>query len=135
MPCVAALIIFSILGIFSISYRKLAKQALSCVLRKISFRPCEADFQTEIKAKIVGFMVRKNIKGHKFVYRQYDNIAAIFSLVFLASLLVSAFFSIRSIYNLSVYGTCDRQHPENCPLTGFENDPACSQIPKAFWKK
>lgn len=132
MPCIAALIIFSILGIFSLSYRKLAKKALNCVLKKVSFRACDADFQTEIKTKIVGFFVRNNFIGQKFIYKNYEKLAFVFSIVFMVSFLGSAYFSARSIYNYINYGTCDTVNPESCP---FAKTSSCLFEDKSVMKK
>lgn len=116
MVCLLALIIFSILGIFSFSYRKLAKEALNCLLKKVSFKPCQADFQTKLRAKIIGFLFSKNFKGTAFVYRHYENLVSFFSLIFLIIFFVSAYFSISGLYNLTVYGVCDLKNPQNCPF-------------------
>lgn len=132
MLCIAALIVFSILGIFSLSYRKLAKKALNCVLKKVSFRACDADFQTEIKAKIIGFFVRNNLIGQKFVYKNYEKLAFAFSIIFLASLVGSAYFSAHSIYNYINYGTCNIINPESCP---FAKTSSCLFEDKSVLKK
>ena len=116
MACLVALIIFSFLGIFSISYRKLAKEALDCLFRKFSLRPCEADFQLKIKSKVIGYFARKNFKGTNFIYRQYETLVSVFSLIFLIIFLVSGYFSGRGLYNLIVYGYCDLTNPKRCPF-------------------
>lgn len=116
MLCLIALIIFSILGIFSLSYRKLAKEALFCLFRKFSLKPCQADFQTKIKTKIIGYLTRKNFQGTNFFYRQYENLVSIFSLIFLILFFASVYFSGQGLYNLAVYGFCDLKNPQGCPF-------------------
>lgn len=54
MLCLVALIVFSILGIFSLSYRQLAKEALDCVFRRMTFRSCNTGFQEKVRAKVSG---------------------------------------------------------------------------------
>lgn len=51
--CVVALIVFGILGIFSVKYRVLAKEAFDCVARTATLRPCQTGFDTRLKGKIV----------------------------------------------------------------------------------
>jgi hypothetical protein len=116
MVCLVALIVFSILGIFSLSYRKLAKEALFCLFRKLSLRPCEANFQTKIKTKIVGYLARKKFKGTNFVYKHYESLASFFSLIFLIIFFASAYFSAKGLYNLAIYGFCDLANPQTCPF-------------------
>jgi hypothetical protein len=57
MPCIIALIVFSIMGIFSASHRALAKEAFSCVFKRITFRPCDTGFQEKIKGKILSKLI------------------------------------------------------------------------------
>lgn len=116
MPCLASLIIFSILGIFSVAYRRLAKESLDCLLRKISFRPCKADFQVKIKTKIVGFLSGKNPALGRFAYRRYHVLSSIASFIFILTFAVSGFYTIRSAYNYIIYDTCTPSNPEQCPL-------------------
>lgn len=116
MTCLIALIIFSILGLFSLSYRKLAKEALFCLFRKFSLKPCQADFQTKIKTKVIGYFARKNFKGTNFLYRQYESLVSVFSLIFLIIFLVFGYFSGQGLYNLIVYGYCDLANPQSCPF-------------------
>lgn len=52
MLCLAALVVFSILGIFSASYRPLAREAFNCVFRKMTLRSCNTGFDQKIKTKL-----------------------------------------------------------------------------------
>jgi hypothetical protein len=44
MFCIAAFIVFATLAIFSASFRPLAAKAWHCVLRRVTFRPCDISF-------------------------------------------------------------------------------------------
>ena len=110
MFCLVALIIFSILGIFSLKYRRLAKEAFHCVFRRITLRPCDTDFNQRIKAKIAGnLLARKKIKLARFWHKYFE----VFSWIFIILLLLSLFFSARAVFNLAKFGSCD-PHSTNC---------------------
>lgn len=110
MLCLAALIVFAFLGIFSVVYRKLAKEALDCVLRRISFRPCESRFDLKVKAQITSSLMKRSEKSGQFFWKYFE----VFSWVFIILFLVSTFYTGRALYNLIRYKTCDPQHPQNC---------------------
>ena len=56
MFCIAAFIILALISIFSARYRKLAKKAWSCTLRRVTLRPCDTSFKEETKNKLkIGF--------------------------------------------------------------------------------
>jgi hypothetical protein len=57
MFCIVAFAVLSILGIFSATNRALAKEALDCVLRRVTLRPCNTGFDEKIKAKILGSVI------------------------------------------------------------------------------
>ncbi len=54
MFCIVAFVVLSILGIFSASNRVLAREALDCVLRRVTLRPCNTGFDEKMKAKLLG---------------------------------------------------------------------------------
>ena len=113
MFCVIALIVFSILGIFSATHRQLAKEALDCVFRRITLRPCNTGFDKKIKGKIIGKLLNKYPKVAKFINRFWEVISWILVIIFFTSL----FFSSRSAYYLIKYKTCDPDEPQNCIFT------------------
>jgi hypothetical protein len=113
MFCLVALIIFSILGIFSATHRRLAKEAFDCVFKRITLRPCNTGFDKKIKAKIIGKLLQKNFRVAKFVSRYFGIISWVFVILFF----VSSIFSARAIYNLVKYQTCNPQNPQSCPFT------------------
>lgn len=110
--CIVALLVFAVLGIWSANYRVLAKDAFRCVIRMVTFRPCDVQLETKIKSKvtskltIVPFLAR-------FFYKNFKIISWIFTIAFFVSLAYSAY----SIYNLVVFGTCTPGAP--CVITGI----------------
>ncbi|MDP2856301.1 MAG: hypothetical protein Q8N90_04315 [bacterium] len=122
MLCLASLIVFAILGIFSVAYRELAKEALGCVLRRVSFRPCESRFDLKVKAQITSSLMKRSEKVGQFFWKYFEA----FSWVFIVLFIVSTFFTGRAFYNLIRYKTCDPQNPQNCFIT---SGPGLSPIP------
>lgn len=114
MFCIAAFIIFAVLGIFSASYRSLAKKAWKCVLRKMTFRPCDINFQEEAKAKLLGKFIVTKPRLARFLDRWIGVLASVFVILSVWSLLVV----LNSGLNLFVYDTCNPNNPESCSLGG-----------------
>ncbi|MBS3142434.1 DsbA family protein [Candidatus Woesearchaeota archaeon] len=109
MICIIALVVFGILGIFSATHRKLAWEALDCVIRKTTFRKCRTALDERLRSKISGKVIGKFPKTGAFIYKHF----AIFSYAFTLLFLVSLVYSGISIYNFAVYGNCNG--PEEIP--------------------
>ena len=103
MPCILALIIFSVLGIFSASHRALAKEAFDCVFKRITFRPCNTGFQEKIKGKILAKLVNRSV----FVARIFNKHYELFSWIFFILMVGSTIWILRGGYNFYVYGSCN----------------------------
>jgi hypothetical protein len=103
MPCVLALIIFGILGIFSASQRVFAKEAFDCVFRRVTFRPCNTGFQEKIKGKILSKLIARSAFLAKMVNKHYE----VFSWIFFILMVGSTVWVLRSGYNFYVYGSCN----------------------------
>ena len=114
MFCIAAFIIFAILGIFSASYRSLAKKAWKCTLRKMTFRPCDIAFQEEAKARLLGKLIITRPRLAKFL----DKWIGVFATVFVVLSLWSLLIVLNSGLNLLVYDTCNPNNAESCSLAG-----------------
>ncbi len=114
MFCIAAFIIFLFLGIFSVRYRKLAKKAWSCVVRKITFRPCEVGFKEDAKNVLIGKLILTKPKLAKFLDKWIEVFATIFVVLSIWSLLLV----FQSGLNLFVYDTCSPKNIESCSLGG-----------------
>ncbi len=114
MFCIVAFVIFAILGIFSASYRSLAKKAWSCVWRRLTFKPCDMDLQEELKSRLVGKYILTKPRLGRFLSRYAGALAWIFVILSIWSLVVV----LNSGLNLFVYDTCNPNNPESCSLGG-----------------
>ncbi len=114
MFCIASFIIFAILGLFSASYRPLAKKAWYCVFRKITFRPCDINFDQEVKGKLLGSIMKRSPLLARFVNKWSNVIAAIFVILTIWSLLSV----LNAGLNLYVYDTCNPRNVQSCSLGG-----------------
>jgi hypothetical protein len=100
--CIVALVVFSVLSIFSARYRPLAKDAFKCFYKMVTLRPCDVQLETKIKAKVTSkLMVVPKLAN--FFYKNFKAISWIFTIAFFSSLAYSAY----GIYNLIVYGYCE----------------------------
>lgn len=114
MFCIASFIIFALLGVFSARYRTLAKKAWGCVLRKVTFRPCEISVQEELKSRLVGRFIVTRPRLARFVERFAGAVSFAFVMLSVWSLAAVA----NSGLNLFVYDTCNPDNPESCSLAG-----------------
>jgi hypothetical protein len=105
MPCIAALLVLGIMGIFSASHRKLAREALDCVLRRVTLRPCDTGFDVKVKATVLGKLMKKSPKLAKFVGKYFDWL----SLLLVGITIVASLYSLRGIYNYYAWGNCGGQ--------------------------
>jgi hypothetical protein len=103
MPCIVALVVLSIMGIFSATNRALAKEALDCVLRRVTLRPCTTGFDEKIKAKVLGSVITRSEVAARVINKNFELISWIFFLVFLAS----GIFSLRGVYLFYTTGSCN----------------------------
>jgi len=120
MICIIALVIFGFLSIFSATHRPLAKEALDCVLRKMTFRPCKTDLDKRLKSEFTGKIMRTSPKLASITYKHFELISWIFVIIFISSLAYSSY----SVYNYVQYGNC--YGPEDtglfCPLTALSGE-------------
>ena len=105
--CLAVMVVFGFLGIFSARYRKWAKESFGCVGRMITFRPCTATFKQKARAKVTSVIMKRHMGLARFTHRHFEAISWVFTIMFFLSLGYTGY----SLYNLAVYGTCD-------PVTG-----------------
>src|SRR5574343_38186 len=103
MICIIALIVFSILGIFSATHRVLAKEALDCVFRRVTFRPCNTGFNEKIKGQMVAKLLNRSV----FAARIFNKYFEVFSWAFLILMIVSTFWVVKGGYNYYLYGSCN----------------------------
>jgi hypothetical protein len=103
MFCIVAAVVLSILGIFSATNRRLAKEALDCVFRRITFRPCNTGFDEKMKAKILGKVINRSERTARFLSKYFELLAWIFFTLMLAS----SIFMVRSLYLFYTTGSCN----------------------------
>lgn len=103
MFCIIAFIVLSILGIFSASNRQLAREALDCVLRRVTLRPCTTGFDEKMKAKILGYVITRSEAGARFLNRYFEPLSWIFFFL----LVGSTFFAVRGVYLYYTTGSCN----------------------------
>jgi hypothetical protein len=110
--CIVALLVLSILSIFSAKYRAPAKEAFRCVYRMATLRPCDVHLETKIKSKVTSKLMFAPTLA-RFFYKYFKLISWIFTILFFASLAYSAY----GIYNLIVFGSCTPGEP--CIITSI----------------
>ncbi|MDI6798707.1 MAG: hypothetical protein QMD12_01780 [Candidatus Aenigmarchaeota archaeon] len=105
--CIVALVVFSVLGIFSMRWREIAKEAFDCVYRMATFRPCITKLDQRIKSRLTAKLMKRAPALARFTYRYFKALSWIFTIVFFATM----FYSAYGIYNLVVYGSCEPGSP------------------------
>jgi protein-disulfide isomerase len=103
MFCIIAFVVLSILGIFSASNRVLAKEALDCVLRRVTLRPCNTGFDEKMKAKILGVVITRSEGAARFLNKYFEAIAWVFFVLLMAS----SIFTVRGLYLFYTTGSCN----------------------------
>lgn len=103
MFCIAAFFVLAIMGIFSATHRQLAKEALDCVFRRVTLRPCDTGFDTKVKSKILGSLINRSPKVAKFVSKRFELLAWTFMIVFT----LASIFTLRGLYNYWMWGSCN----------------------------
>ena len=136
MACLIALIVFGIMGIFSASHRALAKEAFSCVFKRVTFRPCDSGFKEKIKGKILSKIITRSTFLAKMVNKHYE----ILSWVFFILMLGSTLWVLWGGYNFYVYGSCNGLNAsgfcafdpsgENNKVTALGDGTSCGVVPK-----
>ena len=112
--CIIALIVFSFLSIFSTKYKPLAKDAFKCFFQMVQLKPCNVELEQKIKSKMTAKLIGiPPLAG--FFYKNFKIISWVFTIVFFASLIYSAY----GVFNLIVYGTCDPSSPSTCVANQF----------------
>jgi hypothetical protein len=114
MPlCLVALVVFSVMSIWSAKYRRLAKEAFKCVTKTLMLSPCDMAFEQKVKAKVTAKLLNISPTLARGFYQNFR----IFAWAFTASFFVSLFITAYSFYNYAVYGSCDPGEP--CYITAL----------------
>jgi len=107
--CIVAMVVFSILSVGSAKYRRLAREAMKCVFKNLTFSPCDVKLEQKIKGKVTAKLLRFPTVA-RFFYRNFKVISWAFTISFFASLA----YSIYALYNYFTLGTCEPG--QVCPL-------------------
>ncbi|VVB65409.1 Thioredoxin [Candidatus Gugararchaeum adminiculabundum] len=103
MICFIALIVFGIISIFSASHRPLAREAIDCMFRRITFRPCVTRMDQRLKGQIIGKLLAKHEGTGRFISKYFEAISWAITII----TIVSLFYTAQGIYNYIVYGNCN----------------------------
>lgn len=103
MFCIIAFVVLSIIGIFNVSYRELAKEAYDCVFRRITFRPCNTGFKEKMQAKLVGKLLNRSVIAARFLNKNFELLAWILFLTTIGSI----FWTGKGLFNFYMYGSCN----------------------------
>lgn len=127
MFCIAAFIVLAIISIFSARYRKLARKAWSCTIRRVTLRPCDTSFKEETKNKLLSHVAKKTPRLIKVA----DIGIEVASFVLVILTVWSLFVVIESGLNLYVWGTCNPASASSCNLSSE----TCSidKVNKSLW--
>jgi hypothetical protein len=112
MICLIVMIVAGILGIFSLSYRKIAGEAFRCVFRQTTFRKCDSGVDIRIKSNLVAKTMKHSPATARFIYKRFNLLSFIFTILLVGSLVWSGV----SAYNLIVHNNCvgPDADPEEC---------------------
>ncbi len=122
MICLIALVVFGILGIFSVGYRKIAREAFDCIFRRVTFRPCTSGLDVRLKSGITGKLMQKSPRVAGAVYRHFEVISWFFTVLMIVSIILSA----RGMYYLVKYGNCNGPQGGICIFSPQNNHPSCT---------
>jgi protein-disulfide isomerase len=103
MFCIIAFVILAILGIFSASNRALAKEALDCVFRRVTLRPCNTGFDEKMKAKILGSVITRSETAARLINKNFE----LLSWTFFILMVASSVWALRGVYLFYVTGSCN----------------------------
>ena len=101
--CWIALPVFAFLSIFSVRYRRLARESLKCLFKTAVMQKCDSELNQKIRSDISGRLMKISPGISKLFYNYYK----IITFVLLIVILLSAYFSIAGIYNYIKYGSCN----------------------------
>lgn len=102
MICIIALVVFAILGIFSVSYREMAKEAWKCVALKLRLKPCDTGLDIKLKTEVMK-LFKYTPKLGSFIYKYFE----VFSWLLVILTLISIFYIGYGGYNYYLYGNCN----------------------------
>ena len=135
MICLIALVVFGILGMFSVAYRKIALEAFDCVFRRLTIRKCTSGLDKRLKSQIIGRLMRKSPKLARITYKYFEIISWIFTIIMILSIVYTAIGG----YNYYLYGNCNGPNEDsfcifdplggNSKFSDIATDESCSIEP------
>jgi protein-disulfide isomerase len=102
MFCIVAFLILAVMGIFSASCRQLAREAWSCVFKRVTFRPCTTGFDERMKSRILGSVINRSETAARLLNRNFE----LLSWTMFVLMAASSLFAARGIYLFYVTGSC-----------------------------
>lgn len=103
MICIIALVVFGVLGIFSLSYREVAIEAFDCVFRRMTLRKCQTRLDERSRSQMTGKIKKLSPFLARYFYKYFRIIEFAFVLLFILSLIQTGI----SGYNYYLYGNCN----------------------------
>lgn len=101
--CLIALPVLLVLGLFSATHRRLAKEAIRCAVRKVSLRPCDLSLEQKLKKMVFGSILKYNERLAFFVFKNFEGISILFGTLMVLSVLGVGI----GAYNFYLYGNCN----------------------------
>ncbi|HJV64369.1 MAG TPA: DsbA family protein [Geomonas sp.] len=102
MFCIVSFLILAVVGIFNASCRELAREAWSCVFRRVTLRPCTTGFDERMKSRILGSVINRSETAARFLSRNFE----LLSWTMFVLMAASTLFAARGIYLFYVTGSC-----------------------------
>ncbi len=106
MICFIAWIVFAVLGVFSARYRSYFFEATDCLFRKVTLRKCTTSFDQKMKMKVSTKLAALNKSLGSFVFKHFETVSWIFTIIMMVSLAWSAYSTAEGIYNWAAFGNC-----------------------------
>lgn len=124
--CIIALPVFALLGLFSLKYRVLAKEAIRCLGRTLVLKPCDTGLDVKIKSKFTA-----KLMWWPWLARGVYNYFEILSWIFIILMVASTILTGLGLYNYFVYGNCNGPDEEGfCifDIVGSGSSEQCSEF-------
>ncbi|MCX6800425.1 MAG: hypothetical protein NT091_04750, partial [Candidatus Falkowbacteria bacterium] len=81
----------------------MAREALDCVFRRVTLRPCNTGFKEKAKSKVLVYLLNRSSLAAKI----FNNHFELISWVFFILMVGSTFWTIKGAYNFYFYGSCN----------------------------
>ncbi|MFH1455953.1 MAG: hypothetical protein ABIF40_03320 [archaeon] len=117
--CYIALPVLLVMGLFSLKYRRLAKEAFECVFRTMTLRKCQSKLDLRLRTYLSAKLLKHSPRASRFTYKHFEIISWIFVILMIGSIIASA----PGLYNYARYGNCYGEDSDLvCPLPNWKVD-------------